>query len=84
MTRTTRRLARLAVLLAVLPAVAMAAQEELSRNEKIERLREDHRTWLEEEVVYIITDREEDVFLSLETASSRSSGTSAIRIRRPR
>ena len=62
----------LALLLAGLPVMAPAAQEELSRGERIERLREDHRTWLEEEVVYIITDREEDVFLSLETLEERN------------
>jgi GWxTD domain-containing protein len=76
MTRTVQRKARPAVLLAFFftigPAVAMAAQEELSRGEQLERLREDHRTWLEEEVVYIITDREEDVFLSLETLEERT------------
>lgn len=48
-----------------------SAQEELSRRERIERLREDHRTWLEQDVVYIITDREEEVFLSLETLEER-------------
>ena len=53
-------------------APAAAGQEELSRGEKIERLREDHREWIEQEVVYIITEREEDVFLSLETLEERN------------
>ncbi len=56
---------------AALPASAPGQQEELSRGDKLERLREDHRKWLEEEVVYIITDQEEDVFLSLETLEER-------------
>ena len=76
MARTVQHKARLAALLAFFftmgPAVAMAAQEELSRGEQLERLREDHRKWLEEDVVYIITDREEDVFLSLETLEERT------------
>lgn len=56
------------------PPAAAGAQpgQELSRREKIERLREDHRKWLEEEVIYIITEREEEVFLSLETIEERS------------
>lgn len=58
--------------LAVGLPLAAAAQDELSRDEKLERLREDHRAWLEEEVAYIITDREEDVFLSLETLEERT------------
>lgn len=49
-----------------------AAQEELSRDERLERLRPEHRDWLEKEVVYIITDREEEVFLSLETLEERT------------
>ena len=47
-------------------------QEELSRDEKLDRLREDHRKWLVEEVPYIITDDEEDVFLSLDTLEERT------------
>ena len=66
----TLSLLALAALLAPPPALA-ASQEELSRGERIERLREDHRKWLEEEVVYIITDREEEVFLSLDTLEER-------------
>ncbi len=65
--RTTIALVAMALAL----GTGAAAQEELSRGERLERLREDHRAWLEEEVVYIITDREEDVFLSLDTVEER-------------
>ncbi len=68
----SRSAAALALLLAALPAPALPQEDELGRREKLERLREDHRAWLEEEVVYIITDREEEVFLSLETLEERT------------
>lgn len=55
----------------VLPTAAVA-QEELSRSERLDRLRDEHRQWIEQEVNYIITDREEDVFLSLETFEERN------------
>lgn len=42
-----------------------------AKDERIERLSPEHRQWLEEEVVYIITERERDVFLSLETLEER-------------
>jgi len=45
----------------VVPALALA-QAPLSQK---------HKTWLEEEVVYIITDKEKDVFLKLETEYDR-------------
>ncbi len=38
---------------------------------QLEKLSPEHRRWLEEEVVYIITDREEEFFLSLETLEER-------------
>jgi len=47
-----------------LPAFSSSAWP---KEERIERLTPEHRKWLEEEVVYIITERERDVFLSLET-----------------
>lgn len=53
------------------PAFA-AEQEELSRSERLDRLRDEHRQWIEQEVNYIITDREEEVFLSLETFEERN------------
>lgn len=43
----------------------------LASDERVERLTPEHRKWLEEEVVYIILDRERDVFLSLETVEER-------------
>ncbi len=67
-----RRVAAVALAAAMASLAGTAlAQEELSRRERLERLREDHRTWLEEEVNYIITDREEDVFLTLDTVEER-------------
>lgn len=64
-------LAFLAVSGLVLPT-ASSAQDDLSRSERLDRLRDEHREWIEEEVNYIITDREEDVFLSLETFEERN------------
>jgi GWxTD domain-containing protein len=40
--------------------------------ERLERLTPEHRKWLEEEVVYIITKQEKEVFLSLQTVEERS------------
>ena len=42
-----------------------------AQDNPLERLSPEHRKWLEEEVVYIILDRERDVFLSLETVEER-------------
>ena len=52
---------------------AVAAQEELSEKEKIAALPERHRVWFAEEVVYIITDREKRVFLTLTSEEQRKS-----------
>ena len=41
-------------------------------DERIDRLSEEHKTWLERDVVYIITDREREVFLSLESLEERN------------
>ena len=41
-------------------------------DEREERLSDEHRKWLKEEVVYIITEQEKDVFLSLETEEQRN------------
>jgi GWxTD domain-containing protein len=41
-------------------------------DEREDRLPDEHRRWLKEEVVYIITDKEKDVFLSLETDEQRN------------
>ncbi|HSF17725.1 MAG TPA: GWxTD domain-containing protein [Vicinamibacteria bacterium] len=40
-------------------------------DDRLDRLSEAHRSWLERDVVYIITERERDVFLSLETEEER-------------
>jgi GWxTD domain-containing protein len=44
---------------------------ETAADERLERLPPELREWLEEEVVYIISDAEKDVFLSLETQEER-------------
>ncbi len=38
----------------------------------VDELTPGHRTWLEEEVIYIITDKERDAFLSLQSVEERS------------
>lgn len=40
-------------------------------DERVEKLTPEHRKWLEEEVVYIITDKEREAFLTLETVDER-------------
>ena len=40
-------------------------------DERLEKLPPEHRKWLEEETVYIILDREREVFLALETREER-------------
>ena len=42
-----------------------------SSDEREDRLSDEHRRWLKEEVVYIITDKEKDVLLSLEIEEQR-------------
>ncbi len=59
-----------ASLLAAAPAFAQE-DDEASERERIERLPEKHRTWLTEEVVYLITDREKRVFLALTSEVQR-------------
>ena len=41
-------------------------------DEQVNKLSEEQRRWLEEEVVYIITDREKDIFLILESQEERN------------
>ncbi len=41
-------------------------------DERVDRLPEDHKSWLERDVVYLITDRERDVFLTLESVDERN------------
>lgn len=45
----------------------------LSADKRLEKLSPEHRKWLEEEVIYIITDQEKEIFLSLNTLEERSS-----------
>lgn len=65
MSRRTKRITKLSVLGTLVATIALGADE------RLEKLGPEHRTWLEEEVVYIITERERDVFLSLETVEER-------------
>ena len=58
-----------ALAIAFLGAVPSTSRAE---DERLERLNPEHRKWLEEEVVYIILDRERDVFLTLETVDDRN------------
>ena len=46
-------------------------------DERVERLPERFRKWLEEEVVYIISEREKEFFLDLETIEERDAFTAA-------
>ncbi len=43
-----------------------------SADDRVKKLSEEHRNWLERDVIYIITDRERDVFLALETVEERN------------
>jgi GWxTD domain-containing protein len=42
-----------------------------SADERVDRLPEIHKSWIERDVVYIITDREREVFLTLESVDER-------------
>jgi GWxTD domain-containing protein len=69
MTRTfLRKLAVILVLLTLLPALHPQSREKKPSAQNLE-LR--YRQWLEEEVVYIITEKERDVFLRLQTDRER-------------
>ncbi len=48
------------------------ADPSFAKDERLERLSPEHRKWIEEEVVYIITDSEKDLFLMLETVEERN------------
>ena len=43
-----------------------------SADERVDRLDEEHKAWLEREVVYIITEREREVFLTPESVEERN------------
>ena len=68
-----RRLPFLFVTLIFLLTYSVPSRAVTVQDERLERLTPEHRKWLEEEVVYIILDREREVFLSLETVEERKS-----------
>ena len=51
--------------------LALVAGTALAADERVDKLPEVYRKWLEEEVVYIIAKREKDVFLELTTTQER-------------
>jgi GWxTD domain-containing protein len=59
-----------AIPVALMTALLCAAGVALA-DERLDRLSEDERAWLEEEVVYIIAKEEREVFLDLETFEER-------------
>ena len=63
----------LALILALWTASAssIAAPLAVSADERLDRLSQEERDWLEKEVLYIITERERDVYLTLETREER-------------
>ena len=64
-----------AFLLSLLFCVSVAGA--LSPDERLDQLSKEHQTWLEHDVGYIITERERDLFLSLETLEERNHFTEA-------
>lgn len=60
-----------AVFLPAPGAAALPVAEAPAADERVERLPEEHRVWLEEEVIYIITPPEREVFLGLESHEER-------------
>jgi hypothetical protein len=58
-------------LLAILFTLAVSTASR-AEDERLKRLSPEHRKWLEEEVVYIMLDKERDVFLTLETVEERN------------
>jgi GWxTD domain-containing protein len=61
---------RAAIAIAAL-ALAALLRAGPAQEERLARLPEDARGWLENEVAYMITDRERDIFLALETSDER-------------
>ena len=49
------------------PLMATPAATAATAQDRLERLPDKYRKWLEQEIVYIITERERDTFLDLET-----------------
>lgn len=62
----------LPALLLSVPLTARESQDAPDEKERIEALPEHHRVWFEEEVPYLITDREKRVFLSLTSERQRN------------
>jgi GWxTD domain-containing protein len=61
-----------AVIASALALGALVAPSTGFADDRVKRLSEEHRNWLERDVLYIVTDRERDVFLSLETEEERT------------
>ncbi len=51
--------------------LGVVATNGFAKDERLDELSDEHRKWLEEEVVYIITDMEREVFLSIDTLEER-------------
>ncbi len=60
------------LLLLIASCVFLAVARHGAADDRVDRLSEEHRKWLQEEVVYIITEREQETFLSLETLEERN------------
>lgn len=65
-----------------LPILLVALSVSALADDRVDRLSEDYREWLEMEVVYIITDIERDIFLDLETREERTAFIEAFWARR--
>jgi len=59
-------------MLSALLAASLVLPHFAGADDRVKKLTEEHRSWLERDVIYIITDREKDVFLSLETVEERA------------
>jgi len=68
MNRTLLRIRASAVAVVAVFALSAAAP---GQDDPLERLSSEDRRWLEDEVAYIIADREREIFLSLETVEER-------------
>ncbi len=55
----------------ILTFLCLALPLGLLADDRVDKLPDEHRIWLEEEVVYIITNKERDLFLDLETQEER-------------
>ncbi len=55
-----------------LALVLLLSAAAASADDRVEKLTVEHRRWLQEEVTYIITEREADVFVSLGTVEERN------------